>query len=110
MTPRFVLSLQPELRAVRHAYAAELAGRTELQRFLKQCLHDIRQVITVTPFDPSDTPLSAVVPSSGGSTVVKMGMEQESRETVVLPPLTSSLPHLALGLHVFPLSYFLLFR
>jgi len=38
---------QPELRAVRHAYAAELAGRTELQRFLKQCLHDIRQVITM---------------------------------------------------------------
>mmetsp|Transcript_52393 Transcript_52393/g.104048 ORF Transcript_52393/g.104048 Transcript_52393/m.104048 type:complete len:481 (+) Transcript_52393:57-1499(+) len=38
---------QGGLRAARHKYAAELAGRTELQRLLKQCLLDIRQRIAI---------------------------------------------------------------
>jgi len=38
-------SQQRSLRIARNTYAAELYGRTELQRFLKACLLDIRQHI-----------------------------------------------------------------
>merc|ERR1711988_946894 len=42
---RLLEGQQRSLRAVRQQYAAELYSRAELQRFLKQCLLDIRQEI-----------------------------------------------------------------
>jgi len=38
---------QTELRSLRHAYASQLAERTDLQRLLKQCLLDVRLQIQV---------------------------------------------------------------
>lgn len=43
---RLLEGQQRSLRAARQSYAAELYGRTELQRFLKQCLIDVREQIT----------------------------------------------------------------
>lgn len=41
----FLADQQQSLREVRHAYAAELASRTALQRLLRQCLVDVRNQI-----------------------------------------------------------------
>ena len=45
---RLLESQQRGLRSLRATYASKLHTRTELQRFLKQCLLDIRQQIKVT--------------------------------------------------------------
>ena len=42
---RLLEGQQRQLRTTRQEYAAALYSRTELQRFLKQCLLDIRQEI-----------------------------------------------------------------
>ena len=78
----FLADQQQSLREVRHAYAAELASRTALQRLLRQCLVDVRTQIATqeTPgyaldktLARSQAPVQSRSHSSGSS---EMGLSE----------------------------------